>query len=73
VKLVVGGSAEDDVVGAVEGHDLKRDHLFAEIIDIAEGHGKSDAAKGVCLFITTTVVAAYKHHRPRNHEEKHFY
>ena len=50
VELVVGGPAEDDVVGALEGHDLKRDHLFAKIIDVAEGHGKSDAAKGIRLF-----------------------
>jgi hypothetical protein len=33
VELVVGGPAEDDMVGAFEGHDLKRDHIFAEIIN----------------------------------------
>jgi hypothetical protein len=40
VELVVGGPAEDDVVGALEGHNFKRDFLFAEIVNIAKSHGK---------------------------------
>jgi hypothetical protein len=50
VELVVGGPVEDHMVGYFEGHNLERDHLFAEIINITEGHGKFDAAQGVCLF-----------------------
>jgi hypothetical protein len=50
VELVVGGPAEDHVVGAFEGHNFKCDHLIRVIVDITEGHMKFDSTKGVFFF-----------------------